>query len=156
MQLSTASSHSMLLVLIISARAHAQAPSMGASLCRAQASTNLKSANIFVHADFSQSAKFSSHQIFRLYSITQKQKSHFHCSSPSVYYSECQVKNKYGGGLGKRLCKTWIFAVSSDLWWIDGAQIQAESICEHMQIGLPLNFCFLCQEYPALTARVNQ
>ena len=71
MQLSTASSHSMLLVLVVSrqAGAHAQATSVGACLGRAWSSAKLKSANIFVHTSFGQSAKFISRQIFQLCSI---------------------------------------------------------------------------------------
>ena len=66
MQLSMASSHSMLLVLVVyRARARAQAPSAGACLGRAWSSTKLKSANIFVRASFGQS-NFSSCMVVTL------------------------------------------------------------------------------------------
>ena len=67
MQLSMASSHSILLVLVDRARARSQAPNVGVYLGRAWSSTKLKSANIFVHAGFGQFTKFISRQIFQLY-----------------------------------------------------------------------------------------
>ena len=89
MQLSMASPHSMLLVLVVSCRAGAcaQVSSMGACLGQAWSSPKLKSANIFVCAGFGQSAKFNSHQIFQLCGTPLYSPSHTHTTTLTPPYT---------------------------------------------------------------------